>query len=148
MPLVFRLVGRGVGKVSGLVQGGRARMNELSKGSDLLQVGAWWSPTSTPAAMLLLTPRVSPWALVFHVGTGWFQGVHLLSRATARIIRSYALTLGDLKMIPGSTCRHDWRASASLRACVLMPSTNARVAPAATCLLPPATAAERDPVEP
>lgn len=38
MPLVFRLVGRGVGKVSGLVQGGRARMNELSKGSDLLEV--------------------------------------------------------------------------------------------------------------
>lgn len=38
MPLVFRLVGRGVGKASGLVQGGRARMNELSKGSDLLQV--------------------------------------------------------------------------------------------------------------
>eukprot|EP00903_Cladosiphon_okamuranus_P010293 g9743.t1 len=38
MPLVFRLVGRGVGKVSGLVQGGRARMNELSKGSDLLQL--------------------------------------------------------------------------------------------------------------
>ncbi|CAM9221902.1 unnamed protein product [Pylaiella littoralis] len=38
MPLVFRLVGRGVGKVSGLVQGGRARMTELSKGSDLLQL--------------------------------------------------------------------------------------------------------------
>ncbi|CAN0011744.1 unnamed protein product [Ectocarpus sp. 4 AP-2014] len=38
MPLVFRLAGRGVGKVSGLVQGGRARMNELSQGSDLLQL--------------------------------------------------------------------------------------------------------------
>eukprot|EP00752_Nemacystus_decipiens_P003664 g3377.t1 len=38
MPLVFRLVGRGVGKVSGLVQGGRARMDQLSKGSDLLQL--------------------------------------------------------------------------------------------------------------
>lgn len=38
MPLVFRLVGRGVGKVSGLVQAGRTRMNELSKGSDLMQV--------------------------------------------------------------------------------------------------------------
>lgn len=38
MPLVFRLVGRGVGKVSGLVQGGQARVGELSKGSELLQV--------------------------------------------------------------------------------------------------------------
>ncbi|CAN0253783.1 unnamed protein product, partial [Hapterophycus canaliculatus] len=38
MPLVFRLVGRGVGKVSGLVQAGRARMNELSQGSDLMQL--------------------------------------------------------------------------------------------------------------
>ncbi|CAM9943858.1 unnamed protein product [Laminaria digitata] len=38
MPLVFRLVGRGVGKVSGLVQGGQARMGELSKGSELLQL--------------------------------------------------------------------------------------------------------------
>ena len=38
MPLVFRLVGRGVGKVSGLVQGGQARMSELSKGSELVQV--------------------------------------------------------------------------------------------------------------
>lgn len=42
MPLVFRLVGRGVGKVSGLVQGGQARMGELSKGSELLKV---MSPT-------------------------------------------------------------------------------------------------------
>lgn len=38
MPLVFRLVGRTVGKVSGLVQGGRARMAQMSKGNDLLQV--------------------------------------------------------------------------------------------------------------
>lgn len=38
MPLVFRLVGRAVGKVSGFVQGARARMTELSKGSDLMQV--------------------------------------------------------------------------------------------------------------
>eukprot|EP00904_Undaria_pinnatifida_P008265 jgi/Undpi1/4569/HiC_scaffold_18.g07923.m1 len=38
MPLVFRLVGRGVGKVSGLVQGGQARVGELSKGSELLQL--------------------------------------------------------------------------------------------------------------
>ncbi|CAM9368122.1 unnamed protein product, partial [Sphacelaria rigidula] len=34
MPLVFRLVGRTVGKVSGLVQGGRARMAQMSKGND------------------------------------------------------------------------------------------------------------------
>lgn len=38
MPLVFRMVGRAVGKVSGLIQGGRARMMEMSKGSDLMQV--------------------------------------------------------------------------------------------------------------
>lgn len=38
MPLVFRLVGRAVGKVSGLIQGGRARMMEMSKGSELMQV--------------------------------------------------------------------------------------------------------------
>lgn len=38
MPLVFRLVGRTVGKISGLVQGGRARMAQMSKGNDLLQV--------------------------------------------------------------------------------------------------------------
>ncbi|CAM9171948.1 unnamed protein product [Scytosiphon promiscuus] len=38
MPLVFRLVGRGVGKVSGLVQAGRSRMSELSQGSDLMQL--------------------------------------------------------------------------------------------------------------
>ncbi|CAM9870584.1 unnamed protein product, partial [Discosporangium mesarthrocarpum] len=38
MPLVFRMLGRGLGKVSGMVQGARIKMNDMSEGSELLKL--------------------------------------------------------------------------------------------------------------
>lgn len=113
MPLVFRLVGRGVGKVSGLVQGGRARMNEMSKGSDLLQVGRSTRQAAVPVLLAVEEPWLQPaFPLPMLEQSLWIEfvchGLHEPWQEQQNSKMAVFLPCGAAKMLRSKGCSAIW----------------------------------------